>query len=294
MPKRAFRVVTDSTADLPPDWADRYGIEVVPLKVIFGNESFQDGVDLTGEQFFERLSASEALPTTSAPAPGEFAEVYRRLRDECDGVISIHIGSTLSGTAEAARVGAASVEGFPVRVVDSGTTTMPVAFLCRIAAMSASLDEAVAAVEQRISRTRVLALLDTLKFLEKGGRIGKAQYLVGSLLDFKPILRLADGEVKPADRVRTRRKAITRLAELLRMDLPVENVAVMYATDPEDAQELRATLARELSGVEVEFGQIGAVLGTHTGPRAMGLVYIRATDRPGGGPTAQATGTSTG
>jgi fatty acid kinase fatty acid binding subunit len=271
-----FRVVTDSTADVPPEWRDRYGIEVVPLNVLFGKESFRDGVDLSSDQFFAKLEKSAELPTTSAPAPGDFKAAYERLAKECDGIISIHIGSNLSATVEAARVGAAELDGFPVRVVDSLTTAMPVAFLARVAAEQASLDEAVRAVEARIDKTKILALLDTLRYLEKGGRIGRAQYLVGSLLNFKPIVGLFDGAVQAVDRIRTRRRGIQRLAELLRRDLPVESVAVMYSTDPEDAEQLRSALSSELDGIEVELGRIGAVLGTHVGPRALGLTYIRA------------------
>src|SRR5213076_3595774 len=139
--KRSFAVVTDSTADLPDEWRDRYGIEVVPLKVLFGTETFRDRVDMTDEQFFARLAASSTLPKTSAPSPGEFAEVYQRLAKDHDGCISMHIGARLSATAEAARVGAEAVEGFKVNVIDSQTVSMPMAFLCRVAAKCNSLDE---------------------------------------------------------------------------------------------------------------------------------------------------------
>src|SRR5437899_5475563 len=149
--KRTFAVVTDSTSDLPADWSKRYAIEVVPLKVLFGQETFRDGVDMTSDQFFTRLAASSSLPTTSAPSPGEFAEVYRRLAKDHDGCISIHIGARLSATAEAARVGAEAVEGFNVNVIDSQSVSMPMAFLCRVAAESASLEEATRAVDLRVA-----------------------------------------------------------------------------------------------------------------------------------------------
>ena len=270
-----FRVVTDSTSDVPPEWCERYAIEVVPLRVLFGNESFRDGVDLTTDQFFSRLRQADRLPTTSAPSPGDFAEVYRRLSRECDGVVSIHISGELSGTVEAARVGAAAVEGFPVHVVDSRCLTICVAYLCRAAAEAETLEEAARRVEERVPKQRILALLDTLKYLEMGGRIGRAQALLGSMLDVKPILGVADGRVAPLDRVRTRAKAIPRLLERLREDLPVERLAVMHAQAPEDAERMRARLAADLTDVEVEVGEIGAVLGTHVGPGAVGLTYIK-------------------
>jgi len=270
-----FRVVTDSTADVPADWCERLGIEVVPLRVLFGTESFRDRVDLTTDQFFDRLRQSDRLPTTSAPAPGDFATVYERLSHECEGVVSIHISGELSGTAEAARVGAASVEGFPVHVIDSRCLTICLAYLCRTAAESSSLEAAVRRVEERVPRQRILALLDTLRYLEMGGRIGRAQAMLGTVLDVKPILSLADGKVVPLDRVRTRAKAIPRLIERLRQDLPVERLAVMHAQAPEDAERIRARLAADLPDVEVDVGEIGAVLGTHIGPGAVGVAYIR-------------------
>jgi DegV family protein with EDD domain len=269
-----FRVVTDSTADVPAEWCDRYGIEVVPLRVLFGTESFRDGIDLTSGQFFDRLRQADRLPTTSAPSPGDFATVYERLSRECEGVVSIHISGELSATVEAARLGASSVEGFPVHVVDSGCLTVCMAYLCRAAAEAETLDEAVRRVEDRVPRQRILALLDTLRYLEMGGRIGKAQALLGTVLDLKPILGLADGRVVPLDRVRTRTKAIARLVERLRQDLPVERLAVMHAQAQEDAERIRGQLAAELPDVEVDVGELGAVLGTHVGPGTVGLAYL--------------------
>jgi DegV family protein with EDD domain len=270
----SFAVVTDSTADLPAEWKARYGIEVVPLKVLFGKETFRDGVDMNNEQFFQRLAASTALPTTSAPSPGEFAEVYRRLARDHDGCISIHIGAQLSATAEAARVGASSVEGFHVEVVDSETVSMPIAFLCRIAAECPSLDDAVAAVRQRVPRTRVLALLDTLRYLEMGGRLSRAQAMIGTMLDLKPLLLVKDREIKPVDRVRTRSRAVERMVEFFKTELPVEHVAVMHAQAPDEAARIADRLRADLPGQEVIVGQIGCVLGTHTGPKALGVVYL--------------------
>jgi DegV family protein with EDD domain len=272
---RTFAVVTDSTADLPQEWRQRYGIEVVPLKVLFGKDTFRDGVDMTNEQFFQRLAASTTLPTTSAPSPGEFAEVYRRLAKDHDGCISIHIGAQLSATAEAARIGAQAVEGFKVDVIDSQTVSMPVAFLCRVAAESESLEAASAAVEQRVPKTRVLALLDTLRYLEMGGRLSRAQAMIGTMLDLKPLLLVANAEIKPVDRVRTRSRAITRMVEYFKGDLPVEHMAVMHAQAADEAEQIAAALRRDFPEREVAVGQIGCVLGTHTGPKALGIVYLK-------------------
>jgi DegV family protein with EDD domain len=270
-----FRVVTDSTSDVPAEWCERYGIEVVPLRVLFGSESFRDRVDLSVDQFFDRLRRADRLPTTSAPSPGDFAAVYERLSRECDGVVSIHISGELSGTVEAARVGARSVDGFPVHVVDSRCLTVCVAYLCRAAAEAGTLEEAVRRVEERVPKQRILALLDTLRYLELGGRIGRAQALLGTVLGFKPILGVADGRVEPLDRVRTRARAIPRLVQLLTRDLPVERLAVMHTQVPDDAERIRAQLATDLPDVQVDIGEIGAVLGTHVGPGTVGMAYIR-------------------
>ena len=272
---RRFAVVTDSTADLPDEWRERHDIEVVPLKVVFGTETFRDKVDLTDEEFFRRLAASSKLPTTSAPSPGDFAEVYRGLAKDHDGCISIHIGAQLSATAEAARVGAQQVEGFPVTVVDSETVTMPIAFLCRIAAESPTLEAAATAVRERIPKCRVLALLDTLRYLEMGGRIGKAQAAIGTMLDLKPLLLVVDREIKPVDRVRTRSRGIARMVEFFRAELPVEHLAVMHAQAPDEAEQVASLLRQEHPELEIPTGRIGPVLGTHTGPKALGLVYIK-------------------
>jgi DegV family protein with EDD domain len=274
--KRSFAVVTDSTADLPDDWRARYGIEVVPLKVLFGKETFRDRVDMTDEEFFRRLAASSTLPTTSAPSPGEFAEVYARLARDYEGCVSIHIGSQLSATAEAARVGAGSVEGFKVNVIDSETVSMPMAFLCRIAAECPTLDDATAAVQKRVPQCRVLALLDTLRYLEMGGRMSRAQAMIGTMLDVKPLLLVSEhAQIKPVDRVRTRSRAVTRMIDFFKGELPVEQVAVMHAQAPDEAERVAGELRAELPGQEIPVGQIGCVLGTHTGPKALGIVYIK-------------------
>ena len=273
--RRPFAVVTDSTADLPDEWRSRYGIEVVPLKVLFGTETFRDRVDMTDAQFFERLAAASKLPTTSAPSPGDFAEVYQRLAKDYEACVSIHIGTQLSATAEAARVGAESVDGFKVQVIDSETVTMPIAFLCRTAAEAATFDEAVAAVTARVPNCRVLALLDTLRYLEMGGRLSRAQAVIGTMLDLKPILLVKDREIKPVDRVRTKARAIARMVEFFKAEGPVEQVGVVHAQSSEEAESVAARLREGMAGQEITMGQIGCVLGTHVGPKAVAIVYIK-------------------
>jgi DegV family protein with EDD domain len=163
-----------------------------------------------------------------------------------------------------------------VNVIDSESVTFPMAFLCRAASQCESLEEATAAVKERASKCRVLALLDTLRYLEMGGRLNRAQAMIGTMLDLKPLLLVADGEMpKPVDRVRTRSRAIPRMVEFFRNDMPVEHVAVVHAQAQEEAELIAAALRKELPDYEIPVGQIGCVLGTHTGPKALGLVYIK-------------------
>jgi DegV family protein with EDD domain len=162
-----------------------------------------------------------------------------------------------------------------VEVVDSQTVTMPIAFLCKVAAEGNTLDAAKAAVDERVPKSRVLALLDTLRYLEMGGRLSRAGAMIGTLLDLKPLLLVADREIKPVDRVRTRSRAIPRMVEYFRGDLPVEHVAVMHAQAPDEAESIAARLREQLPGQEIVIGKIGCVLGTHTGPKALGVVYIK-------------------
>lgn len=248
---------------------------MVPLTVSFGNESFKDRVDITDQQFFERLAVAKELPKTAAPSPGDFAAVYESLRGECDGIISIHLGGSLSATVESARIGAQTVEGFPIEVIDSRSVTMPIAFLCRVAAGAASLAEARSEVLARIGATRVIALLDTLRYVEMGGRVSRAQAMIGGMLDLKPLLGVSDGEIRSLDRVRTRSRAIARMLELARADYPLEYLGVVHAQAPDEAERIRAELQPELPEVKVVTGPIGTVLATHTGPRALGLVYLK-------------------
>lgn len=169
------------------------------------------------------------------------------------------------------------MEGFPVHVIDSLNTTMTIAFLCRVAAESPDLEAAVKACQERVPKLGILALLDTMRYIQMGGRISRAQYLIGTMLDVKPLLKLAGGEpeIKALDRTRTRAKAIPGMVKRLQEEGPLESLAVMHGSAPEDAAKLRAELEPLYPDLEIVTGQIGAVLGTHTGPRALGLIYVR-------------------
>ena len=275
------RVVTDSTADLPPEVARELAITVVPLLVLFGDEVYRDGVDLTNEEFFRRLTTSRVLPTTSQPPVGAFQEAYRKLAAEAGQIVSIHISAWVSGTCQSAIQAAGSLGGSPqVEVVDSQTTSMGLGFqaiaAARAARAGASIEE-VAAVARSVGRRHhLLALLETLEYLRRGGRIGRAQAFLGSILNLKPLLTFRDGIVHPVARVRTRARA---LEELLRHSLAygdLEDVAVIHGTTPEDAEMLAQRVRERLPQVPIHVGRLGPVLGVHGGPGIIGMVVIEA------------------
>ena len=274
------RIVTDSTADLADDQQRAAGITVVPLNVRFGDEVFKDHVDLTGDDFFARLKTSPQLPKTSQPAVGAFEEVFRRHRDTGDDVVAVLISGKVSGTVGAASTAAKSVDGEHIDVIDSLTTSMALGFLALEAARLAKTGADRAAVAERVRslvpKARVLAAIDTLTYLEKGGRIGRARALLGSLLNFKPLITLQDGEVAPLGRARGRLQAIDRLVELLQRDGRVSNLAVLHGGALSDAQRLKERVAGNYPGLEILLVETGAVIGTYTGPGVIGFTYLIA------------------
>lgn len=278
---RPVLVVTDSTADLPPELAQELDITVVPLRVIFGSEVFRDGIDLTTDEFFRRLPQAEELPTTSQPSVGEFRQVYEQLAERSDRILSVHLSAGFSGTVETARQAAAQLaERCRIEALDSGTVSMAMGFAAIAAARAArdggDLDACAEAARSVLRRQRLAVAVDTLEYLRRGGRIGRAQAFLGGLLRLKPILTIRDGEAFPLARVRTRRKA---LDELLRTCLeggrPVE-ATVMYTTTEDDARFVADEITRRHPGIPVHVGRIGPVIGVHGGPGLVGLAVILA------------------
>lgn len=275
------RIVTDSTCDLPPEVVAEHKIAVVPLYVNFGSESFRDGTDLTRGQFYARLPRSHSPPTTSAPGTDAFVEVYQRLIAEgATGIVSIHIGSSLSNVLNVAQMAAPSITAVPVRVIDGGQITLGTGFLAvhaaRLAASGASPDEIVMAVKAMAERTYSFAALDTLEYLRRGGRVNLLMFSVGTLLKMKPMLKMHLGKVV-TDRARTSNGAIDRLIQLAQQLGPLESVALVHAAAPERLELLRQQVQARLPGVPVRMvGEVAPVIGAHVGPGAVGLVCIRA------------------
>ncbi|MEK7849083.1 MAG: DegV family protein [Chloroflexota bacterium] len=275
-----LKVVTDSAADLPAGVVQELGITVVPLYVHFGQEVYRDGVDLAAGEFYQRLSTSPQFPTTSAPGPGVFAEAYEALVAQGHQVVSIHISGKLSATYQAALTASQDMGAGKVAVVDSQNVSLGTGLLVMAAARAAQeghdLGQVVAGLQSAIPRAQMLFLLDTLEYLHKGGRIGRAQAFLGSLLNIKPILHIKEGEVHPLERARSRGKAISRLCEMVAARGPAQALGVIYTTTPQEAEEVASKLSPLVGDQGVTLAQVGSVLGVHGGPGALGVALIGA------------------
>lgn len=270
------RIVTDSVADLPPEVVEEFGITLVPIVLRFGTDVYRDGLDLSPDEFYERLRVSKALPATSVPPPVAFADVYDKLAEETNEIVAIILTSKLSATYEVALQAVRLMKKrCRVEVLDSQWAVMAQGFIVIAAAEAAragaSLDEVLDAARRTVRRVDICAAFDTLEYLERGGRIGKAQAFLGSLLKVNPIIGLKDGEVYPIGRERSRAKAIDRLYGFATSFGKVEGLAVEYATDSDEANKLVQRLRSEYPQVPIHLSRTSPVIGTHTGP---GLIIV--------------------
>ncbi len=276
----AIKIVTDSTADLSPELIKELGITVVPLYVCFGKDVYRDREEISEDEFYQRLLQDPTHPTTTQPTPQDFAEVYRQLSSKADGIISIHISEKLSGTCSSALQGKKLVEkGCPIEVIDSKTTSMALGLLVIAAATIAktgkSLPQVAEDVRQVVSSVKLRVLFDTLKYLAKGGRIGKAKSLLGSVLSIKPILTIKDGEFVPVGQVRSRSKGIERLFDFAKDTADIEDLAVVQSTTPDEAKSLAERISSTLSLKQVRIARLGPVLGVHGGPGVLAIALRR-------------------
>lgn len=277
----AVRIVTDSTSDLDARMAQELGVTVVPANVIIDDVTYRDGVDLTSDEFYRRLIAGPSLPTTSQPSVGTFQAAYQEILQQGDEIVSIHVSGKLSGTVNSAEQAKASIrDNAPVEVIDSAGASIALALVvaaaAEVASQSASYQEVAEAVRRDLPRTSAVFALDTLEYLQKGGRIGKAQAFVGSLLSVKPILTLVEGEVHPLERPRNHQRAMRRLAELTRQKGAAARLGIAYSTDEEWAAELRSSLSDLVSEDRIMTVRFGPALGTYVGPRAVGVALTAA------------------
>lgn len=280
-----IRIVTDSTADIPQQEQEALGIEVVPLKVHFGTDTYVDGIDITASEFYEKLAAATELPTTSQPSPVDFMDVYKKWEDEPDTeIISIHISSAFSGTYQSAVLAKSLLEEqMKVHIVDSRSTCYGLGMLAVSAAKAAqegkSAEAILAMLEKLRADTRIYFVVDTLEYLYKGGRIGKASAMFGSLLNIKPILTIDDsGEVAPVDKVRGAKKALHRMIELLKEEFGDRPICLCVghsgAESKESAEELRDMVMSQVNVQSDSYIEIGPVIGVHTGPGTLAVIAL--------------------
>jgi DegV family protein with EDD domain len=272
-------VVTDSSCDLAPAEIEALGVEIVPLTIRFGADEYTDGKNLSVGDFYDRMARSDELPQTACPSPGAFEEAFRRAGDAgADAVVCLTISSHLSNTLQSARTAATAFDGRPaVRVIDSRTVSSGLGTLvleaAGVAAGGGDLDAVVHRVEGMVPRTHVMAVLNTLENLKKGGRIGGAKALLGSMLSIKPVIDITGGEVHEAGKARTRAKALHLLADRLLTAGEVEHVAVMHGRAA-DIDEFLALVAPRFPRTDVRVGELGAVIGAHGGAEIIGVSWV--------------------
>jgi DegV family protein with EDD domain len=274
------RIVTDSTCDLPKEIIERYRIQVVPLYIQVGKLSYLDGVEISREEFYQKLAVFPKHPLTAAPSPQKFHVIYETLADEgASEILSIHIARALSAVVDAARAAALETTSSRVEVLDSRQLSLGTGFLVetagRLAQLGCTVAEILPVLEQQIKRTHVFAALDTLEFLTRSGRMNRFMAGFGSLLQIKPILTMYDG-VPGAERVRTSRRATGRILQMLQAYGHLERLAVVHSHAPECIKELMENAERLFPGMNILLEEITPVIGTHIGPGAAGFALILA------------------
>ena len=276
-----IHLVTDSTSDISASDARALGVHVVPLIVRFGEEQYRDGVDIDADQFYAKLADAGVHPTTSQPAPDVFATLYRTLlADPDDRVVGLHISSKMSGTLQSATLAAQGFDPGRIHLVDTESVSGGLQLLVRAALDDIKAGDPPNVVADKATRRRskvtILVLLDTLTYLHRGGRIGRAQAFVGSLLNVKPLIGVRDGEVVPLARLRSRSKGIDMIVEHVRACLPLRSMAEFHAAAAESMVDLEARLGAAVTNVTAVLGRIGPVVGAYSGPGGLGVACLGA------------------
>lgn len=274
-------IITDSTAYLPQEIVDDLGLTIVPLTLHWDGESYRDGVDIRAEEFYERLAHSESIPTTSQTTVGEFVKVFQSLLDQDYAVLALPISSGISGTVESAFQAMQEFKGQPVEVVDTKLVSMALGFMVmtvgRAALAGASLEECVALTHDVYPRIGVYFTVDTLKYLNKGGRINTAKRLVGSVLNIKPLMEIRDGKIELVESVISRKKAMNRMLDLIEADIagrePVR-LGAFHAAADEDVTTLLNMAIERFHPIETVTTYVSPVIGSHTGPGTVSLAYM--------------------
>jgi len=272
----SIKIVTDSAADLPAVLAEELDVTVVPVYLRFGDEVYRDRVDISEDEFYQRLLHDPVHPNTTQPTPQDFASVYDKLSQDADGIISIHITSILSGTYNSAVQGKKMVgDRCPIEIVDSQTVSIAVGLIViqasKMAKSGMNLQQIVDELSKIIPNVHLLILFDTLKYLVKGGRIGKAKGLVGSVLNVKPLLTVRDGELMPSGQVRTRSKGIDRLLDFVKNATEIQDLAILHSTTPDEAKALVERTSPIFPKERTILARLGPGLGVHGGPGILAI-----------------------
>jgi len=274
-------VVTDSTAYISKEMRDQLNIHMIPLSVIFGEQSLREEIDVTAEDFYEKVKKSE-LPTTSQPPIGQFVELFEQLSKDYDAVISVHLSSGISGTFQGAVSAGSMVDGIDVYAFDSESACMVQGFYAieaaELAQQGKSAEEIVARLEEMKQTMRAYFIVDDLSHLQRGGRLSNAQAFIGSLLQVKPLLHFVDKKIEPFEKVRTKKKALNRVADLLGKDAvsgEAYRAVIIHANREEEANEWKAALEAKYPNVVFSISYFGPVIGTHLGEGSLGMGWYK-------------------
>lgn len=276
----AIKIIVDSTSDIPADLIEKYGIEVVPLTVNFEDKCYLDKIEITSQEFFNKLAESEKLPTTSQASPGAFVEVFEKALEEGHEILGIFISTKFSGTCESARMAKDMVGSDKIHIIDSQTACLGACLLIleavKLVNKGLDIKEIVKKIEEIKPKVSIYAGVDTLKYLEKGGRLSKGAATVGTLLNIKPILRVKNSSIESIDKVRGKNKVLKWLEDFIDSNVNIENrtVAIYHSVNEELAISLKNTLEEKYNEKEIFIGEIGSVIGTHVGPNAIAIGYI--------------------
>lgn len=280
MSKKKVALVIDSTANLPEEFVEKYNIYVIPLIVNWAGESLYDGVDITPTAFYERLAKAKEMPSTSQPSAGEFVAIFSKAAETAESILCLTISSELSGTFASANAARDMLEDIPIEIVDTRSTVMAMGFMALKAAEAiengADLAEAAQVARDLIAKVRILFVVDTLEFLHRGGRIGGASRLFGSVLSIKPVLTLEDGRIETLEKIRTKRKAIQYLVDYVVADVAGKSEVhafMLNAVALDDADAAAAKLQQRLNIENIPHSELSPVIGTHVGPGAIGIAY---------------------
>ncbi len=280
MTARRIAIVTDSTADIPREIVEEYGIHVVPQILIMGDKTWRDGVDIDSPTFYELLRTSPHFPASSQPSVASFQEVFSQLSEDADGIVAVLVSSELSGTLNSALMAASNLPELPIEIIDARAASMQLGLTvlaaARAAAAGEDLETVAGAARALVGRANVYFIVDTLEYLHRGGRIGRASRLVGTALNLKPVLSICDGVVTPVTKVRTRRKALDTLFGLLERQIAEGDrvhMAVLHVAAPEEAARLVEQLEARFHPLEMIRTECGPVIGTHVGPGTVGVAF---------------------